>query len=77
MLDSLAAIGGKPLRTEYVAADPLLSREDVARELGVAAITVDRYRRNGIIPAPLRLAGRPRWRRSTIEAVKAGTAVSA
>ena len=74
MLDSLAATGGKPLRTEYVAADPLLSREEVARELGVAAITVDRYRRNGVLPAPLRLAGRPRWRRSVIEALKGGAA---
>ena len=53
MLNSLAATGGKTSRPEYVAADPLLSREEVARELGVAAITVDRYRRNGIIPAPI------------------------
>lgn len=72
MLDSLAAKSGKPPKNEYTSSDPLLSRAEVARELGVAAITVDRYRRTGAIPAPLRLGGRPRWRLSVIEAVKAG-----
>jgi predicted DNA-binding transcriptional regulator AlpA len=77
MLETTSAKSGKPPRNEYVASDPLLTRDQVAAELGVSVGTVDRYRLNGTIPAPLKLAGRPRWRRSAIEAVKAGAAGSA
>ncbi len=53
----------------YHSADPLLTRAEVAIELGVSKPTVDRYRREGFLPA-IRLAGRPRWRLSVVEALK-------
>jgi prophage regulatory protein len=47
----------------------LLSRDDVARLTGLSPATVERYRRKGNLPAPIRLGpNRIAWVRSELEA---------
>lgn len=46
----------------------LLTPEKVAEHLGVHAVTLDRLVRRGEFPAPVKIAGRRRWRRETVDA---------
>ncbi len=56
---------------DYVVSDPMLSRAEVARELGISERTLSRYQDNGVLP-PIYVGARPRWPKSTVDAVKAG-----
>ena len=47
----------------------LLKAPDVARLLSVDARTVWRWASAGVIPAPLRIGGTTRWRKSDIDSL--------
>lgn len=49
-------------------AEALLKAPEVARVLGVDVRTVWRWASSGTIPAPLRIGGTTRWRRSELDA---------
>lgn len=46
--------------------DALLSIDQVARLLGVETRTIRRWRKDGVIPAPVSFGGQLRWRLATI-----------
>ncbi|TCO73764.1 helix-turn-helix transcriptional regulator [Chromatocurvus halotolerans] len=53
------------------ATDPLLSANEVRRELGgITRVTLWRWRQEGLLPEPVALRGRLYWRASVIEALK-------
>lgn len=55
------------------AADPLLSANEVRRELGgVTRTTLLRWRQEGLLPKPVTMRGRLYWRASVIEKLKGG-----
>ncbi len=48
--------------------DDLLLVGDVARQLSVSVRTVWRWIREGRLPRPIYIAGKPRWRQGEVEA---------
>ena len=53
------------------AADPLLSANEVCRELGgITRTTLWRWRQEGLISEPVTMRGRNYWRASVIEQLK-------
>jgi predicted DNA-binding transcriptional regulator AlpA len=70
-------VGEADMRTTGTEAGVLWKAADVARALAVDTRTIWRWASAGVIPAPLRIGGSTRWRRSDIEALieaKAGEA---
>ena len=45
----------------------LLPQRELAQQIGVSARTLQRMRHERRLPAPVKLGGRPRWRRADIE----------
>ena len=52
---------------DYDAGDTLLTAADLRRIIPVSAMTIWRWRRDHLLPAPITLNGRLFWRRSTID----------
>ena len=50
----------------------LLTVGEVARRYRISRTSLDRWRAQGAIPAPLRVNGRPRWRMSVLQAWEEG-----
>ena len=51
---------------ELIAARPLLTRKDIAARYGVSLRTVDRWHREGKLPAPTWMRG-PMWKPADLE----------
>lgn len=45
----------------------LIAQRELADLIGASERTVQRMRHEGLLPAPLKFGGRPRWRRADIE----------
>ncbi|MGR6034141.1 MAG: helix-turn-helix transcriptional regulator [Candidatus Nitrosoglobus sp.] len=46
----------------------LVSSTQLAKRLGISSTTLWRWKRDGILPTPIRIAQRPMWRVADIEA---------
>jgi predicted DNA-binding transcriptional regulator AlpA len=57
-----------PERPAETTRDPLLSKKDLAKRLGVSTRTIDRRRSAGDILEPVGGAGQPRWRPDEVDA---------
>jgi excisionase family DNA binding protein len=70
----LSAIGGpmqgKPLQTQQVSAEKMLTRSEVARILGVSPTTVTRWAREGRLACRMTLGGHHRFSPSLIEQIR-------
>ena len=68
-----AGIGGRPThKAPHSTSSVLLTRSQVAHELGVSRETVQRWESLGLLPPVLKAPTGSRWARADIERVKAG-----
>lgn len=69
LVDIIRQVVREELRgTHRDAGDPWLTRSEAAALVSCSARSLDRYRAEGLLRAPVLLNGSPRWRRSWVEA---------